>query len=78
MIFKVPVVSLWSEISTNLGWLPLREHDSHTGVFNPALTIPDQKSPWATLGKNSQNLGTAIPAIESAGLNAPAYWDGIK
>ena len=46
-------------------------------MFNPALTIPDQKSPWAKLGKNSQRPGTAIPAIDSAGLNAPAYWNGI-
>ncbi len=48
------------------------------GVFNPALTIPDQKSPWAKLGKNSQNPGTLKSAIKSAGLNAPAYWNGIQ
>ena len=34
---------------------------------------PDQKSPWAKLGKNSQNRGTLKSAIKSAGLNAPAY-----
>ena len=48
------------------------------GVLNPALTIPGQKSPWAKLGKNSQNLGTLKSAIKSAGLNAPAYWNGIR
>ena len=48
------------------------------GVFNPALTIPNQKSPCAKLGKNSQHPGTAKLAIDSAGLNAPASWNGIR
>ena len=48
------------------------------GVFNPALTIPDQKSPRVKLGKNSQNPGTLKSAMKSAGLNAPAYWNGIR
>jgi hypothetical protein len=47
-------------------------------VIYTALTIANQKSPRAKLGENSQNPGTAELAIVSAGLNAPAYWNGIK
>ena len=55
-------------------------------MFNPALTIPDKQSPWAKLGKNSQNPGTVKSAIKSAGLTAPksagltapTYWNGIQ
>ncbi len=42
------------------------------------VTIANQKSPWAKLGKNSQNPGTAELAIVTAGLNAPTYWNGIR
>ena len=38
----------------------------------------DHKSPRAKLGENSQNPGTAELTIVSAGLNAPAYWNGIR
>jgi hypothetical protein len=43
------------------------------GAFNPALTIADQKSPWAKLSKNNQKPGTAESMIVTAELNAPAY-----
>jgi hypothetical protein len=48
------------------------------GAFNPAITIANQKSPWAMLNKNSQKPGTAKSVIVTAGLNAPAYWNGIR
>jgi hypothetical protein len=47
-------------------------------VFNPAVTIANQRSPWAKLVKNSQIPRTADFAIVTAGLNAPAYWNGIR
>jgi hypothetical protein len=50
----------------------------YAGAFNPAVTITDQKSPWAKLGKNSQKPGTEESAIVAAGLNAPTYWNGIR
>ena len=48
------------------------------GVFNPAVTIANQESPWAKLGKNSQKPGTTESAIVTAGVNAPAYQNGIR
>ncbi len=47
-------------------------------MFNPAVTIVNQKSPWAKLGKNSKITGTAESAIVKAGFNAPAYCNGIR
>ena len=40
--FKVPV-SIWGKLvkmCADLGWLPLREHDSHNHVKNSFNTIP--------------------------------------
>ncbi len=41
-------------------------------------TITDLKSPWMKLGKTSQKPEAAESAIVTAGLNAPAYWNGIR
>jgi hypothetical protein len=38
------------------------------GAFNPAVTIPNQESPWVKLGKNSQKPGAAESAIVTAQL----------
>ncbi len=61
-------------IASKIQLMPFQQ----AGAFNPAVNIANQKSPWAKLGKNSQKPGTAESVIVTAGLNAPAYWNGFR
>ena len=48
------------------------------GAFNPALSIADFTVPGFWLFLPSFAHGDCLSGIVSAGLNTPAYWDGIK